>query len=312
MILETVQRYLPEKLKQKLKPHFRLFFPNKLMAVWWITFRCSYACGYCPYCGKNSTFHKNFPKTCEKSGKEWLDALAGMPPTSFYISGGEPFLFDDLPDIINDLPEKHAILGVVTNAFAPVDAYKRVRKKIHLNVSFHREFAAQDAFVKKVLALKDDFHLTVNIVATEENFDFIKNKIAVFAENGINVHIDPLVESANKPHEYGEEYKRVLRPWIEKERRLDAGKMLNAAKLCSAGRNYYNLLPNGDAMACARAMDHKYSPFVEKDENPVMTLGNVFDGTFRLNEKDLTCGYDCICHCDWDYARIRSIKRPKR
>lgn len=171
MLIELLQNIIPVEIKQMLKPHFRLLFPNKIMSLLWITFRCTYKCSYCPYCGL-CDYSKIFPKSCEKSGEEWIKSLETLPPTSFYISGGEPFLYKDLPYIINNMPKKHAILGIVTNASVPIEIYNKVNKKIHLNISYHNEFTNEDDFIKKVLLLKKKFNITVNIVATPDNLKF--------------------------------------------------------------------------------------------------------------------------------------------
>ena len=294
-----------------LKPYFRLIFPNKLMAAVLITLQCTYKCSYCPYCSKDSDMQSKFPKSCEKSGKEWVEALEKLPPTSFYFCGGEPFFYKDLPYIINNMPEKHSVLGVVTNASMPLETYKKVNKKIYLNVSFHREYVSEDEFIKKVLELKKYFYLCVNIVATEENYEFIKNNIKIFKDNGIAFHIDALIDKASKPHEYTEEYEKLINKYAEKSRNIQTEKFLyqKSPKLCSAGKNYYNLLPNGDAVTCSRAIDYKYSPFVKRDDNPVYELGNIFDGSFKLKPEEFVCSYECISHCDRDYAKITPVKR---
>ncbi len=310
MILELVQKFVPLKVKTFLKPYFRLIFPNKLMSVLWITFRCTYSCSYCPFCSKQSNFPQQFPIECEKSGEEWIEALKKIPPTSFYISGGEPFLYKDLPYIINNLPDKHSIIGIITNLSMPISVYEKVSKKIHLNVSFHREFVNETDFIEKILALKNRFHINVNIVATEENFDFIKNKIHIFDKNEIPYHIDPLVDNANKIHEYSIEYKELLKKYLEKSRTIKTEEKLaqKIPKKCSAGRNYYNLLPNGNALVCSRIIDYKYSPFIQEEVDESACLGNIFDGSFYLNSDDCICKYDCIAHCDRDYAKISIIK----
>ena len=215
-----------------------------------------------------------------------------------------------MPYIINNLPKKHSIIGIVTNVSMPIEVYKKVKKRIHLNVSFHREFTSEDEFIEKVKALKDYFHITVNIVATEENINFIKNKLEIFEKNKIAYHIDPLINSSNKPHEYTKEDKQIIDKYLEKSRTLEREDLLAklTAKKCSAGRNYYNLLPNGDALLCSRAIEYKHSPFIENIDNPKYYLGNIFDGTFKLNKNDTICSYDCIAHCDRDYTKIKILK----
>lgn len=309
MIIELVHRLVPNQIKQFLKPYFRTIFPNKLMGMIWITFRCNYKCSFCPYCGADD-YSKTFPKSVERTGKEWIEALNKMPATSFYIAGGEPFLYADLPYIINNLPSKHSILGIVSNGSLPLDVYFKVNKKLNLNISYHSEFVKdKDEFVKKVVALKERFKVCVNIVATPDNFDFIKNKLKIFDENNIPYHVDPLVVDS-KPYEYSPEYLEVLKKYIKKDRTFDVDdeKLYNSLKKCSAGRNYYNLMPNGDATICSRCKDFLYSPSIEHIDNEVFKLGNIFNGDFHLNKKDFMCEYDCVDHCDWDYSKIKVLK----
>lgn len=314
MLLELAQKLIPNKLKSFLKPYFRMMFPNKIMALLWITFRCNYKCPYCPYCGMVD-YTKDFPKECEKTGEEWIKAFEKLPPTSFYISGGEPFLYKDLPYIINNLPKKHSIIGIVTNASLPIEIYNKVNKNIHLNISFHRDFVkSEDDFINKVVELKKRFHVSVNIVATPENFNFIKNKIKIFDKNKVPYHIDPLVLNANEHFEYEEEYKKLLKKHISLDRtnNLKLEKLKTDIKKCSAGRNYYNITPNGNVFVCSRAMDYFHSPLLEHIKDNSLKLGNIFNGDFKLNKNDFICNLKCVNHCDWDYTSIKVTDKQNK
>ncbi len=311
MLLELVHRLVPNKIKHILKPYFRVIFPNKLICNMQITFRCNYKCTFCPLCGAND-FSQTFPKSVERTGKEWVEAMEKMPATSFYIAGGEPFLYEDLPYIVNNLPSKHDILGIVTNASLPLDVYFRINKKINLNISYHSEFVENpDDFVKKVLALKQRFKVCVNIVATLRNYEFIKNKLKIFEENNIPFHIDPLIIDSKKHYEYSEDYLKLLRKYVTKDRMFNnqEERFYNSVKKCSAGKNYFNLLSDGSATICARAMEYLYSPAIEDIDNDEFKLGNIFDGTFHLNKHDIKCDFDCVNHCDWDYCSIKVLKK---
>ena len=69
-----------------------------------------------------------FPKSCEKTPEQWIKALAKLPATTFFVLGGEPFLYDGLSELINNLPKQHSILGLVTNASMPIELYKKLNK----------------------------------------------------------------------------------------------------------------------------------------------------------------------------------------
>jgi molybdenum cofactor biosynthesis enzyme MoaA len=138
-------------------------------------------------------------------------ALEKLPPTSFYFSAGEPFLYKDLPYIINNLPEKHSIIGIVTNASMPLSIYRKIKKKIHLNVSFHREFTSEKEFISKVTELQNFFHLTVNIVATPVNLDFLKTLDKICKSNKIALHVDPFIDFAAEKPQFSKEQLQILK-----------------------------------------------------------------------------------------------------
>lgn len=308
MLIETLQNIVPNKLKNILKPYFRLFFPNKNYALWWITFRCTYKCSYCPYCGL-CDYSEFFPEASEKTGEEWIKALEKLPPTSFYFSGGEPFLYKDLPYIINNLPEKHSIIGIVTNASMPLSIYRKIKKKIHLNVSFHREFTSEKEFISKVTELQNFFHLTVNIVATPVNLDFLKTLDKICKSNKIALHVDPFIDFAAEKPQFSKEQLQILKKFVSPDRSIKKKKKLyntTKRKKCSAGRNYYNIMPNGEISICSGGMDYKYSPLRSLSINEIFNLGNVFEDEIELNKRDFVCNYPCLNHCDMDFCLIRS------
>ena len=44
----NAQRFIPANVKFALKPYYRMLFPNRLHIVLNPTWRCNYACSYCP------------------------------------------------------------------------------------------------------------------------------------------------------------------------------------------------------------------------------------------------------------------------
>lgn len=113
-----LQQILPAKLKFALKPYYRKVFPNRLHIYWNPTFRCNYKCSYCPVVTKFA-YTTVAGKSQERTGAEWLSAFDRLPPFVLYIAGGEPFVYADLANVINELPAKHRLMGVVTNLSQP-------------------------------------------------------------------------------------------------------------------------------------------------------------------------------------------------
>ena len=89
-------------------------------------------------------------------------------------------------------------------------------------------------------------------------------------------------------------------------------------KQCSAGRNYINVMPNGDVYTCLGGAQYTLSPLQEgilarspggRPDIRGFAMGNLFDRTFRLLDGTITCKLPCTHACDLDAA---SIKRHAR
>jgi hypothetical protein len=102
---------------------------------------------------------------------------------------------------------------------------------------------------------------------------------------------------------------------IAKDRHPDSQLDFNdfSEKSCSAGRNYINLMPNGDVFACAGGLGYLRSGLYRDFPNPggmdlnQFILGNLFDPDFELNKDDIKCSLPCKEACDRDAVVIRHI-----
>ncbi len=307
-MLTTIQKIIPLSLKTKLKPYYRFFFPNKLHCVFIPTYLCNYRCSYCQVCS-NFQYSTVYPKSVEKTPEQWLEAFDKLPPTTVFVLGGEPLLYKGLYKVINEMPKKHTVLGLVSNCSMPKDLYKKI-KPMHMNISFHREFAKEDEFIKKVIELKKYHHIAVNIVAVPENIPFITKLQKVMKENSIDLHIDPYF---GKDYKYTEAQLENL-PFSNERKYSKKYQLHNSLKMksCSAGRNFYCLMPNGDALTCTSGCDYIYSDLRKNDakdfNTDIFKLGNVFDGTFKLNRNNINCNLSCFSHCDMDFCVIKEVK----
>lgn len=304
MHLGSVQRFIPARMKYLLKPYYRKVFSDRLHVLFWPTFRCNYACSYCTVCTKFD-FAKVFPKSSEKRADEWLVALEKLPPAMIYFSGGEPFLYAGLPDLVNNLPKKHQVLGMVSNVSLPASVYRKIKQPFHLNASFHREHVSAEGFIDRVKELQEFLHVHVNIVATPENLPVIASIHQLMDTHRISLHVDPYVD-----HEfnYSSEQEALLRKYVQADRKELVDFNDFSAKQCSAGRNYINLLPDGQVFTCAAGFSYTYSPlYTEMVRNRPLdnfSMGNLFDADFKLNSSDVTCKLPCKDACDRDSVLI--------
>ena len=300
----TLQRHLPARLKFYLKPYYRKVFRNRLHVMFWPTFRCNYRCSYCPICVQFD-FASVFGKDSERSGAEWLEAFDRLPPASFYIAGGEPLLYRDLPVIINELPAKHSVLGIVTNLSARPEVYARITKRIHLNASFHREFVTEEDFIEKVLLLQEQFHINVNIVATPQNLEVLKRIKDLMRTKSISLHVDPYVDAGFR---YSLEQLKALGKHLAADRgAVDFAD--RSSKNCSAGQNYINVLPDGEVFTCAAGFTYTYSTLfadvVAGQELNHYRMKGLFEPDFSLNGEYTKCTLPCKDACDYDSVIIR-------
>jgi MoaA/NifB/PqqE/SkfB family radical SAM enzyme len=307
---------MPNGVKHLLKPYFRSLFPNHLVALVWITFRCNYRCSYCNIV-TNFDFATVSDRKSEKSVEDWIKAVEALPPTLFYFAGGEPFLYPGFPELLNGLPSKHSLIGVVSNGTAKMDVYRRVKKRIALNVSFHREFIEEEAFVKKVEQLKELFNISVNIVATRENLSVLRHLDKSFKNKEITLHVDRLLDDTVI---YTPEEVAFLDSFLSIERRQQDDQLdYNdyQPKVCGAGKNYINIMPNGEVYTCAGGMEYMHSPLVKNilDQQPEepfdltqFKMGNIFDPGFSLNKRPIVCPLPCRAACDRDFTSFKRVK----
>jgi len=300
----TLQRYLPASMKNALKPYYRRLFPNQLCVVLLVTVRCQYRCSYCPIV-TNFNYAGIYGKKDERSPNEWIAAFNRLRKANVYISGGEPFLFEGLPELVNGL-KRHNILGIVTNATAPTAVYQRIERYVHLNISFHREFASEDDFLAKIDALRKigRFHLNVNLVATRENVPMIPKIEKLFGDHRVSLHVDPYIDP-NMEFQYTPEEMAILSPYLSPDRRVNLDILRfddYAAKECTAGASYVNVMPDGTVFRCASGFDYYHSPLrrplLEKGprapyDPSYFRMGNLFDPEFELDARPVRCGLPC-------------------
>lgn len=320
MDIFNLQRYLPASVKYMLKPYYRKVFPNQLCIIFMITFRCNYRCSYCP-CFTKFDYSKIYKKENEPTAKEWIKTFDKLPKANIYLCGGEPFLFKELPEFINGL-KKHKIIGMVTNGTAKTSVYKRINKKIHLNVSFHREFVTEEQFISKINELRqiNRFHICVNIVATRANMEFIPKLKKFFGYNNVSFHVDPFVDP-NAEFRYTPEEKEILSHYLaaDRNKHIDMFEFnCYVPKRCSAGQNYINIMPDGTVFRCATGSEYFHSPLKRRllgggpdaPYNPnFFLMGNIFDSKFKLDKNPVYCHLPCTAACDRDMAKIKRVAK---
>ena len=157
--------------------------------------------------------------------------------------------------------------------------------------------------------------MCVNVVATPENLSVIEKLHEQFAHERVELHVDPFIEPG---FAYSTEQMKRLRPFLPRDRQNEKQWQYDDydPKLCSAGVNYLNLLPDGRVLTCAGGMDYQNSPLVSdilagQPDQPfdldLFSMGNLFDPDFALRQKPLVCTLPCRMACDLDSASIKRL-----
>ncbi|MBN1539448.1 MAG: radical SAM protein [Candidatus Thermoplasmatota archaeon] len=105
------------------------------MIVLEYTYRCNSSCIFCYNCWKN-----DYDVVPELSVDEWKPIIHKLPPVKrITISGGEPLMRDDLPDLIDLLKERTKYVSVLTNGTLLDDRWARMfkEKEVFVQVPLH-------------------------------------------------------------------------------------------------------------------------------------------------------------------------------
>jgi hypothetical protein len=153
------------------------------------------------------------------------------------------------------------------------------------------------------------------VVATNASDVLIETIADKFRTRRVHLHVDPYVDP---DFAYSADQRTRLDRVLQRDRSSHVDRQLNygdyATKVCSAGRNYINLMPNGDVYTCANGFQYVHSPLSKTivdaaPRDPLVDayrMGNLFDADFRLRSGDMECHLPCTSPCDFDAVRIRN------
>ena len=282
---KRVNQFQP-KLSRKTPPH-RVFF------TWEITYNCNYRC---TYCHAPKPCHDNVRKTVylkpDRWVKIWNEVYENYGPCYILMSGGEPFVYPSLTELIVELQRNH-ILEFCTNLEWNVKPFvkKMDPKRVKVGTSFHPEFAKLNRFISKLRMLKDSgFQVTTNFVPWPPLLGKMSGYKEAIEKIGVQFILQPYIgeyESRRYPQGYTEserEYFKIFKDSCNINT-LDfktTEKSNKKGKLCRMGQNYAFIHPDGEVERCCK--DHS------------LKLGNIVDGTFRLLQEPAPCTID-ECNC---------------
>jgi hypothetical protein len=258
---------------------------------------CNYRCSYCTqrFLDDRGRWARDVPR--------FIEAFAALPGEwEIKLSGGEPFVHPDFVALVASLARRGLRISVVTNFPASRPALLAFLDAAGdrlgvLSASLHLEYVAQEGESGKPDSVADFIarcrlvrarlpagaSLCVTSVATRAALPLLPALRARFAGEGITFKVQP------------EKQDREVIAYSAEERALVlalGGHNLTGAiahdfcgRPCWAGARYFIADDRGTCFRCYPARRQRQE-----------SLGNLLDGSFRLNQGPLPCRYR-YCNC---------------
>jgi MoaA/NifB/PqqE/SkfB family radical SAM enzyme len=260
---------------------------------WNIVGGCNYRCSYCVQKHADGVGGPD-----DAALDRGLDTLAALPGTwEFKISGGEPFLLRRLPEVAAGLVAAGHRVSLLTNLSAPLAVIERFIDAAGdglrtFSCSLHPEETRAEDFLEKALTVQAALarhpraSFVVNHVVRPGHVDSAAAWRRRIESLGIKFY-PQLMRVNGRPARFG-----LIDRWKLKRTFGDlAGPAgmnrgySHRGKPCHAGYRYFILHPKGDAYPCYPAK-----------RNGEGFLGNLYDGSLRLNDGPMPCPY-AVCPC---------------
>lgn len=269
--------------------------PHRVFFTWDIHYRCNYKCSYCnaQKPGQDDFIEARYLEVAQWIAI-WRDIYKRYGSCEIQLTGGEPFTYPKIMDLITQLSKIHT-LEFSTNLSWDVEPFIKniTPDRARIGVSFHPEFIDFNLFLDKALRLKNSgFEVWVNYVAYPPILkDMPKYKLEV-EKAGMNFSILPFTgvfDGRSYPDEYLESERKIMNCDdinIFNKKTIDwkTGEQKNKTmgRLCRMGQRYAKIHPDAEAYRCCGIGSSK--------------LGNLITGTFELLEEPAHCECEqCPC-----------------
>ncbi len=265
-------------------------------SLWHFNTACNFDCEYCfghtkkehPAVGRYSS--DEIARSFDETGLTWWIG----------ISGGEPFLYPGLTELVEKLTRNH-LVHIDTNLSCGVEKFRdRVNpaRVVYLHCAFHvaevEKRGKVDKFIEKVLLLKGaGFSTILSLVTYPPLLKRLEEYVALFKSYGLILlpkifrgYYDERRFRLRKRH-YPESYTEEERSLIKKysvdpiAAKLILGLPSYTGRLCGAGKNFIRVHPDGKVSRCP---------------GDSTNLSNIFKGDLKLFQEARVCkAKSCRC-----------------
>ncbi len=269
---------------------------------WDIHWACDYRCPYCWWHGKWDEFkQRNVYPGKSKLIDTWKRMYEKYGQIHLEIAGGEPFLYPDFFEILDELLGIHTAC-IMTNFSFEVEKLLSISmeklERLQIGATFHPLFADFNNFLKKAVEIKKR-ELAIEVLCLAyppqiKKIPFLKNELK---KRGIKFAVPTFwgrYKGKEYPASYTKEELRIISTAIGQRHGEDF--QTNDPKKtkgisCNAGHKYGVIHPDGEVLPCGGAS--------WRGENIVM--GNIFDKNFKLWDEPKVCWSDyCPCN-EWSF-----------
>ncbi len=289
--------------------------PHLLKIFLELTHRCNLKCKHC-YTSSGMQGSDENELTTEEI-KKMVDEAHELGIWHFDLTGGEPFVRDDIYEILEYMGEKGMIVNIFTNlTLLDEEKIERLRDLpvSQYNVSFDSHIGhIQDEFrgvkgahqktVENIKLMRDrGLTVQLNMVIGDHNFDTLDEMVS-YIQDELGVHFTAdVITPAGRGREYYDEYKYAKTIAYVNSLHFSENKRCLVKEMgdfeapqqthCGVGDNFIFVTANGNANLC---------PSLTYRESPELCVGNLRESSIleiwgKLIDK--FGGVDCEVHDD--------------
>lgn len=277
---------------------------RKLKFTWEIHYKCNFRCPYCWfYANWADLVRENIYLSPKEWFEHWMNIYRNYGEAHIEITGGEPFLYPGFIELIKLLSKIHTI-KITTNMSGDIKKFSKETDpgRVSLDLNFHPLFSDLEAYIEKVLILKNaGFKCSVCYLAYPPQIKQINNLSVRFEKEGIGFALAAFWgEYGGKkyPESYTSEETEVIKPFLGDAERIKYHLKGDSPKgrACYAGHRYAVVRANGNVTRCGQL--------------PNTIMGNISDKDVALLDKAYPCEAT-YCPCN-EYTNLDDSMDCKR
>lgn len=220
------------------------------------TLRCNLHCSYCV----NAQVQRHSHSCSEARPDQWIDAIV-RENRHVVFTGGEPFLYEGLVQVINALPNDLKVRIYSNFCLDLSRQLAAITRPVHFFISWHpQKNAVRSLFMKNIRQMQEHPHCSavIHAIDTPETRNSLPSDLAFFHETGLDVALD-------------------------EDQRSFAGSMQSKLHRVHCSKTIYLIAPNGDRFQCVsrlvrsdRPMENIFArPLGEEEtQGPCPDFGN--------------------------------------